>query len=745
MTLDLPGSPAPEGRRRRRAGPGPTVATSGAAARAEVARLLATRTGRLAVAALAVVPLLYAGLYLWANADPYERLDQVPAAVVVEDEGASTGGVLLSVGAQLASDLESGGTFDWVRTDAADAAEGVRSGRYEASLLVPATFSADLASVQEAVAAGDPQPPRRAQLQLTTNDATSYIGRTVAERVVAATRQAVVTQVGEQASSSFLVGFSTISQQLVTAADGAGALADGLGQASDGADGLAEGSAALVEGQEALAQGADALATGAGALAQGTGAAVAGVDQLVAGVGALDDGAQALAGGLDQLEGATAALPEQTRALADGAAAVADGNAQVAQTAEELATASAEVVDGLDEARAGLAAQLVDLGLDDQQVAAVLAQADELVAPVRDAQGQVEQTDAALGALAEGSAQVAAGTQALAEAAPGLAQGIAGASTGASALAEGTGQLADGVGPLAAQARQLDDGASALADGAQQLAGGQDQAVEGSRALAEGAGALATGVQQAQEGAAALRDGLVEGAGGVPDLSDAEREQAVGAISDPVVTTSANPAQVGSYGAGLAPFFLALALWIGGYVLFLVLRPLSRRASAAGRPALGVALGGYGPAALFGVMQAVLVWVAVVLVLGIEPASPVGLLAVLLLTSAAFIAVVHALVAWFGLPGQFLGLVLLVLQLVSSGGTFPWQTLPAPLAALHQVLPMGYAVEALRTLVAGGSAAPVWQAVAVLGGYLVLGLAASTLAARRARVVSPAALRPALG
>ena len=42
----------------------------------------------------------------------------------------------------------------------------------------------------------------------------------------------------------------------------------------------------------------------------------------------------------------------------------------------------------------------------------------------------------------------------------------------------------------------------------------------------------------------------------------------------------------------------------------------------------------------------------------------------------AFIAIIQALNAWLGTVGQFLGLVLMVLQLVSAGGTFPWQTIP---------------------------------------------------------------------
>ena len=44
----------------------------------------------------------------------------------------------------------------------------------------------------------------------------------------------------------------------------------------------------------------------------------------------------------------------------------------------------------------------------------------------------------------------------------------------------------------------------------------------------------------------------------------------------------------------------------------------------------------------------------------------------------------------------------MVLQLVTAGGTFPWQTLPAPLAALHHVLPMGYVVDAMRQVMYGG-------------------------------------------
>jgi putative membrane protein len=88
--------------------------------------------------------------------------------------------------------------------------------------------------------------------------------------------------------------------------------------------------------------------------------------------------------------------------------------------------------------------------------------------------------------------------------------------------------------------------------------------------------------------------------------------------------------------------------------------------------------------------------------------------------------------------------VLLILQLISSGGTFPWQTLPAVLYPLHSVLPMGYVVDGMRHLLYGGSLSKVGTDVLVLAAYLVGGLAVSTLAARRQRIWTPSRLRPEL-
>src|SRR5439155_146348 len=87
---------------------------------------------------------------------------------------------------------------------------------------------------------------------------------------------------------------------------------------------------------------------------------------------------------------------------------------------------------------------------------------------------------------------------------------------------------------------------------------------------------------------------LNAGLGQIPHPDDATRQATAKTIGDPLAVRTVADATAGSYGAGLAPFFLGLATWIGAFVLFLLVRPLSTRALATGRSALRTALAGVG-------------------------------------------------------------------------------------------------------------------------------------------------------
>jgi putative membrane protein len=73
----------------------------------------------------------------------------------------------------------------------------------------------------------------------------------------------------------------------------------------------------------------------------------------------------------------------------------------------------------------------------------------------------------------------------------------------------------------------------------------------------------------------------------------------------------------------------------------------------------------------------------------------------------------------------------MVLQLVTAGGTFPWQTLPEPLAWLHHFLPMGFAVDGIRQLMYGGDAAAAGHDAILLALVLVGALVVAAIGVTR--------------
>jgi putative membrane protein len=441
---------------------------------------------------------------------------------------------------------------------------------------------------------------------------------------------------------------------------------------------------------------------GATQLLDGVAKASHGTQSLSKGADTLSSGATDLSKGLGTIADKTKDLPDQLDSLATGAQQVADGNTKVAAIGDKVATYSSQATSTYDHLRGRLIAQMRNDGVPDFEIERLTSVFDGARGDIHQANKNVQDAAGKLDALSSGATQVAAATKKLDTDLPKALDGIAAAKKGADRLATGAGRIDDG-------ARRLDDGLAAVT-----------------------------------QGGAELRDKLQQGADRIPVMDAKTRDKVAQTIGNPVDVSSVSDATAGSYGAGLAPFFLALAAWIGGYVLFLLLRPLSTRALAANQTPLRVAVGGWLPAALIGAAQMAVLSVLVLAALHIRPVHIAGTFGFLVLTSASFVAIVHCLNAWFGKPGQFLGLVLMVLQLVTAGGTFPWQTIPAPLHWLHTVLPMSYAVDGLRQLMYGGAGTRVWTAVAVLAGYLVVALVLTAVAARTRRVWSVQRVRPEL-
>lgn len=665
--------------------------------------------GRVLVATL-LLPAVLGGLVLWSLADRAEQRDQVPAAVVNLDRPVTKGkgddkeviaaGRLLAGG--LTSPADGTSRLGWELTGAEEAERGLRDGGYHAVITIPEDFSRTLASVTG-------RHPRSARISVRTNDSSSpLVGET--SRQVATVAAA---RLGHRVTATYLQGIFSRSGELKLklgrASDAAGEVADGAGRLEDGAGRIGSGADRLADGAARLAGGAGQLDTGADRLAAGTARLDDGADRLVAGTARLDRGAHRLADGLGVLADRTDPLPRRTDRLADGAGRVADGTSAYARllVAWKQACTSDPVVTA---ARPQLCATTVR------------------AVGVRNENAE---------RLREGARRLAEGVRTLADAMPELTGAVDRAAGGADRLADGAGRLATGTRRLEGGTDRLADGAARLSGGADRLAGGARTAGEGAELLADGTERLSDGSGRLSEGSERLASGLSEGAGQVLDAD----EDAAQVVADPVDTAAGNVNPAPDGATSLAPAVLALGTWLGAFVTYLVRRALPTRSLRAARPGWRLALSGWWPALLAGVVQAALLVLATV-ALGASYGSPVGVVALVLVCVAAFTAVNQALVAVLGRGwGWIVAIALTALQVVALGGLVPVETAPSSLQGLNAVLPVTRAVDGLARLTLGGAVgSPVADAL-VLVAWGAAGLLATTLAARRRQRVAVADVR----
>jgi putative membrane protein len=442
------------------------------------------------------------------------------------------------------------------------------------------------------------------------------------------------------------------------------------------------------------------------------------------GANQLSSGAGQLSAGLTQLKDRTATLPADSQKLADGAAQVAAGNAALNTKVQDVVGQLSAADKGLRDRVVQSNSRLIAAGIiTPDQAGKILADFDTAAAssPVADAKSRIQTDAAQIQQLADGSAAVSSGAAKLAGATPALTDAISKASAGAN-------QLSAGSAALAAGEQSAVDGTARLADGARQLD--------------DGAAQLEDGARTASDGAATLASELDKGAGKIPNPDDAQKNSLSKVIADPVAVSDVSQAKAASYGAGLAPFFLTLALWIGVFMLVQAMRPITQRALASNAPSWKIAVGGWLPFFAVSVIQATLLTLVVDLGLGLKPAHPVLMWLFMLAAAMAFSAIIQGVVALLGTPGKFVVLILLVLQLVSSGGTFPWQTTPQPLHFVHEALPMGYVVAGMRHLIYGADLSLIAPTVVGLLGYTVLGAALSTLAVHKHKFWTLKSLKP---
>ena len=574
-------------------------------------------------------------------------------------------------------------------------------------------------------------------------------------------------------------------------ADGAGTLNQGAGKVNDGAVKLADGSSTLANGASDAHNGASQLADGSAALANGTGSLKKGANDLAQGAQQVADGTHSLKNALDQdgvrqLPGTLTAMCQNLNSI-DTSAPSGDfgtdlSNTVVSKVAEDTRQKLAPLVESGSISQE--TADAIVANINSEQTKSAVASANDQALKNHLAQhGQAGSDVLAklqtlkndncvatgesaaaqkLSTLIDGVDKLDSGATAVAQGAGTLRDGITKLDSGAATLADGSAKLADGTGKVADGASTLNNGASQLAEGtgelkngtgnlhngAQQLADGEKEAVDGQNKLHEGAttlqdgssqladgtgklnsstGQIADGTGQLKDGTGQLSTGLQNGTRQIPNLNEEQQKDVASVMSSPVDLEHSSLANGRNYGEGMGPFFMCLALWIGGLMLVQTLRPLNNRALASKAPTARIILGSWLPFGLIGIAQAVLMFAAVKFGLGFQMAHPWLAFLFLCFVATIFTLFIHGVVVFFGSPGKLIALIIMILQLITAGGTMPYETLPHAMRWMHDFFPMGYAVTGMRRLSYGineSSLMPImmylllWGAAGLVLGYL---------------------------
>ena len=299
------------------------------------------------------------------------------------------------------------------------------------------------------------------------------------------------------------------------------------------------------------------------------------------------------------------------------------------------------------------------------------------------------------------------------------------------------GQLSEGTSALASKNPDLLANTTKLANGAAQLTDKSPELTSSFGKLADGTNQLASGTEKLADGSSALTDNLSKLTVATSDLSNgltdagdklstvSTKEDNAKTLADPLTLSKTDENKVEKNGIGMAPYMISVALFVAAIstnIIFSTLpsgeEPKTRRDWLKAR----IEVNG-----VISAVAGVLVYGAVHLI-GLSANHEWATLGLIVLASMTFMALVTALVTWDSKLGAFASLILLLLQLASSAGTYPLELTSKIFQVINPWLPMSYSVSGLRQTISMNG--QIGTQVLFLAFVLVLFMALGTLVYR---------------
>ena len=278
----------------------------------------------LVVIVIALIPAIYAGLFLASMWDPYGNVDKLPVAIVNEDEPAEYGDTTLTVGDQLVDNLKENDSLAFNFVDADVAKEGLKNGTYYMVITIPKNFSANAATVMD-------DQPEKMILNYETNPGTNYIASKLSETALGKIKTSIREEVTKTYAEAIFDQIGTAGDGMQEAADGAKKIKDGMDDASDGNKKITDNLKVLADSTLTFKEGSEELTEGLKSYTDGAAQVNDGAKQLDDGVSTLTASLPTLTNGVDQLNSGVKEYTDGVATLNSNSEALNSGSKQLAE------------------------------------------------------------------------------------------------------------------------------------------------------------------------------------------------------------------------------------------------------------------------------------------------------------------------------------------------------------------------------------------------------------------------------
>jgi len=640
------------------------------------------------IAGLIFLPSLYAWLNIKASWDPYAKTDQIPIGFVNEDVGAVIQGEDVHVGNDLEEQLSEDANFSWHFIDREEGMEGVKYGDYYATIIVPENFSETLGSVIT-------EKPEKAEMEYYVNEKINAIAPKITDKGASVIVEEISSQFISTVNGIIFEMFNDIGLELedslldIELFEGyVFALEEQLPLIHDK---LLEMNGQLSEADRYLAEAEAYIPEAKGLLASGKQVVRETNDFL----GRIESEVEKLSPKIvKEIETVDEAIEsfEKGRAILDKQLEEVLADVDVTSLEKDIA----ETNNKLAEIEKELSQVSEDLEEPNEQIDTFIEQLQGM----QEELSKVENKVASLESFYEENKQYYEDLQSNIAAFANYDLNTVVKETTKTAETEILDKINEAKGTVADAEKHLNNAENKLPEVEAMIAKVQGKVSEGQKVMDSLLKKYPIANEQVTELAKKIRKIQSEADLKVIIdllLNDPEAERSF--FKEPVVLHKNEVFPIENYGTGMTPFYTVLSLWVGGLLLISLLSTqvpgqdsLNPKVVYSGRLLIFVTIG---------LLQTLIVTLGDIFIIGVSVSHKFWFVVFGLLISFVFMTIVYTAVSVLGDVGKALAIVLLVLQIASSGGTYPVVLLPEFFQMVHPILPFTYGVDLMREAVGG--------------------------------------------